>query len=365
MDPNNAAVHTGLGSALYDKKDMEGAIRHFQKAIQIDPSYANAHGGLGQALLQKGQFADARAATLQSLKLLSGGHPMREIAQRQLKRCDNLLVLDGRLATFVEGGQAPKGIDDCLALIDLCRRYKQYHAAAARLYAAAFERHPALAGDLMKTHRDDAARYAVLAAAGKGLDPKKPDAQQRITLRAQALAWLRADLEAFAGQARAGHVPSLLLMLDRLAHWQKDADLASVREPAALSLLPAAEQAAWRKLWADADQLLKEVRAGITETQFQGALTAKERECSHALNLEAGKTYVIDLHSAAFDAYLKLVDAKGKVLAENDDIAPDNQDARLIFTPPAAGKFRIVATSFEGQGSGDYVLTIRAIGRKK
>jgi len=365
IEPNYALAHNNLGAALYDKEDLVGAISHYRKAIQIDRNLASAHNNLALALLQDGQFAEARATTLSFLTLLPGNHPSRQVAQRQLKQCDNLLVLDGKLATFVEASQAPKGIDDCLALVELCRRYKHYHAAAARLYAAAFELQPTLAGDLAKANRYDAASSALLAAAGKGLDPQKPDAQQRIKLRAQALAWLRADMEAFAGQARAGHVPSLLLMLDRLAHWQKDADLASVREPAALALLPTPEQAAWKKLWADAEQFLKQVRAGITEAQFQGTLTAKERERSYELNLEPGKTYVIDLHSAAFDAYLKLVGANGKVLAENDDIAPGNQDARLIFTPLAAGKFRIVATSFEGRGIGRYVLTIRAIDRKK
>jgi tetratricopeptide (TPR) repeat protein len=359
IDPNDAPAHSNLGRTLNANKDPEGAISHFRKAIQIDPNLADPYAGMGLALLRKGQFAEARTATLQCLKLVPGNHPLRQFAQGQLTQCDNLLVLDGKLVTLVKGGQAPKGIDDCLALADLCRRYKHYYAAAARLYAAAFKLRPALAGDVAKGYRYDAACYAALAAAGKGLDSQKPDAQQRITLRAQALDWLRADLEAFAGQARAGHVPSLLLMLDRLAHWQKDADLASVREPAALSLLPAPEHTAWKNLWTDAGQLLKQVRAGITETRFTGTLTAKERERSHELNLETGKTYVIDLHSAAFDAYLKLVDAKGKMLAENDDIAPDNQDARLIFTPPAAGVYRIVATSFEQAGRGAYVLTLR------
>jgi serine protease Do len=90
-------------------------------------------------------------------------------------------------------------------------------------------------------------------------------------------------------------------------------------------------------------------------------LTAKEPAQTHERTLAAGTTYLIDLHSTAFDAYLKLLDANGKVLAEHDDIAPDNQDARLIFTPKEDGTFRIVATSFQQRGTGAYTLTIRAI----
>jgi hypothetical protein len=93
-------------------------------------------------------------------------------------------------------------------------------------------------------------------------------------------------------------------------------------------------------------------------------LTAKHRLQTHELTLAAGKTYAIDLHSAVFDTYLKLVDGKGKLLAENDDIALDNHNSRLIFTPRESGIFRIAATSFQERGRGAYTLTIRSVGGK-
>jgi len=40
-------------------------------------------------------------------------------------------------------------------------------------------------------------------------------------------------------------------------HWQRDTDLASVRDAGALQKLTAQEQEAWRKLWADVAELLK------------------------------------------------------------------------------------------------------------
>ena len=43
-----------------------------------------------------------------------------------------------------------------------------------------------------------------------------------------------------------------------MQHWQKDADLASVRADA-LAKLPEAERDGWRKLWADVDTLRKRV----------------------------------------------------------------------------------------------------------
>ena len=46
-------------------------------------------------------------------------------------------------------------------------------------------------------------------------------------------------------------------MQTTLEHWQRDTDLAGVRDPAALEKLTAEEQEAWRKLWADVAELLK------------------------------------------------------------------------------------------------------------
>jgi serine protease Do len=80
--------------------------------------------------------------------------------------------------------------------------------------------------------------------------------------------------------------------------------------------------------------------------------------------MSAGRTYVIDLESAQFDAYLRLEDPKGKVLAENDDISPDNQNSRIVFTAPADGTYRLVATSFQQRGTGSYTLTIRVLAGK-
>ncbi len=45
-----------------------------------------------------------------------------------------------------------------------------------------------------------------------------------------------------------------------LEHWQRDTDLASVRDADALQKLTAQEQEAWRKLWADVAELLRKAR---------------------------------------------------------------------------------------------------------
>jgi len=46
-------------------------------------------------------------------------------------------------------------------------------------------------------------------------------------------------------------------MVGTLDHWQKDSDLAGIRDAAALAKLPAEEQKAFTQLWADVAALLK------------------------------------------------------------------------------------------------------------
>ncbi len=64
---------------------------------------------------------------------------------------------------------------------------------------------------------------------------------------------------------------------------------------------------------------------------------------THKIELKKGVCYVIDLVSKDFDAFLRLEDAKGKELAEDDDGGGEN-NARLFFIPPATGEYRLVAT---------------------
>jgi hypothetical protein len=79
----------------------------------------------------------------------------------------------------------------------------------------------------------------------------------------------------------------------------------------------------------------------------------------HTVKMSGDKTYLIDLESTAFDAYLRILDANGKQLAFNDD-GGDKRNARLRFTPPRDGDYQIVATRFGG-GQGSYVLKIRVL----
>jgi hypothetical protein len=243
------------------------------------------------------------------------------------------------------------------------QQQEKLYAAAARCYKEAFTAEPSKALPWRNNfHRYNAACAAALAGCGQGKDAAELDDKEKKGLRDQALAWLRADLDYFDKQPRAGHLPGVLLLIERLAHTQKDPDFKGVRD--SLATLPESEQGAWRKLWADTAQLLKQARGSLSQTTLQGVLTDRTRQQNHDQQLQAGRAYLIDMTSSAFDTYLKLLDPKGNLVAENDDMAPNNLNSRVIFTPKETGTFRIVATSYQQRGRGAYTLTITTLARK-
>jgi hypothetical protein len=150
-----------------------------------------------------------------------------------------------------------------------------------------------------------------------------------------------------------------------LQHWLNDPDLTGVRETEELARLPVPERAAWSQLWGEVAAVQKKARGRYTETQHQGRLNAKQRQQLHPLTLSAGTTYVLDLGSTAFNAYLRVEDDQGNVLAENDNLAKGRLNSRIVLRPKLDGTYRVVATSYQQRGTGAYLLTIRAFEGKR
>jgi hypothetical protein len=83
----------------------------------------------------------------------------------------------------------------------------------------------------------------------------------------------------------------------------------------------------------------------------------RKRPCKrYEIELTAGKTYVIDMISKKFDAFLRLEDVKGMQLAQDDD-SGGGTNARIKFRPKADGAYRIIATSYAG-GTGAFTLKV-------
>ena len=173
-------------------------------------------------------------------------------------------------------GEAPR--DDRERLQLAYRAYeKKLHATSARLFAAAMDADPKLAGDRQAQHRYNAACAAALAAAatkrargtnstplvgedtGGGADTPLTDAD-RAKLRDQARAWLDAELAAWRKSLESGDAQQRPAIVANLKHWQQDPDLGGVRDQGALAKLPANERDAWKALWANVDALLAKAR---------------------------------------------------------------------------------------------------------
>ncbi len=57
--PHNAAAQDNLGLALATRGQMDEAITHHRKALEINPGLSNAHNNLGAALARRGRFDEA------------------------------------------------------------------------------------------------------------------------------------------------------------------------------------------------------------------------------------------------------------------------------------------------------------------
>jgi S1-C subfamily serine protease len=74
---------------------------------------------------------------------------------------------------------------------------------------------------------------------------------------------------------------------------------------------------------------------------------------------QAGQSVTIALESPDFDTYLIVLDANSRKLAENDDINDRDSNSRLTLTLPQSGTYRIIVNTYDRQGRGRYLLTIR------
>lgn len=71
-----------------------------------------------------------------------------------------------------------------------------------------------------------------------------------------------------------------------------------------------------------------------------------------------GQQVQIHLESHEFDPYLVLIGPNGTILAQNDDVTPDNYNAFLELVLPSDGIYRVVANGFDHHSQGHYRLLV-------
>jgi serine/threonine-protein kinase len=253
-----AAAHYNLGNALNGQGKTDEAVAAFRESIRLKPDLAEAHCNLGHALRNQGNYAEAlaelgRGHELGS-KLSDWGYP----SARWVAEAERLASLAERLPALLTGEDRPKDVLERLTLARMCHDTKR-QATAARFWAEALEADPKLGDDRQAQHRYNAACTAALAGSGQTKDDPPPNDDAKAKLRGQALGWLRAELAAWAKVLETGPAPLQAGVVPTLQHWKGDADLAGVRDAAALAKFPEGERKEWQALWAEVDALLKRV----------------------------------------------------------------------------------------------------------
>jgi hypothetical protein len=100
------------------------------------------------------------------------------------------------------------------------------------------------------------------------------------------------------------------------------------------------------------------IRLGDT---LQGLLSTGEREVKYTFEGEQGEYVTITMIQVdSMDPYLRLEDARGTVLAQDDDSAGSLNSRIGPFRLPANGTYTIVATSLGGRDTGEFTLSLQA-----
>jgi serine/threonine-protein kinase len=254
-------AYASLGILQCDRKrDYDAAITSFRRAIVLNDADGLVHMNLGVALYHKGLFIESLEETKRAHERLRPDDPEREKTAAQIQVSIPLAELDRKVRAIRMGGALPADATEQVRLAEFCFRDKKFYATAAELSAQAFAAKPELADNLKSPRRYQAACAAALAGCGQGNDAASLDNRQRVRWRQQALQWLRADLAFWTMHLEGSTAQARVALRQVLQRWQRDPNLAGLREPAALAKLPEAEQEAFRKLWADVEALLQKTR---------------------------------------------------------------------------------------------------------
>jgi eukaryotic-like serine/threonine-protein kinase len=252
-------AHYNLGLAFKRKGQLDEAIAAYRKAISFKKDYAEPYCNLGHLLQHKGQFAEALAALKRGHELGSRNPRWPYPSAQWVRQCERWLQLDARLPAILRGEITPVSDAERVELALVCGM-KQLYRSAARFFEEAFTGSPALAEDLKRGNRYAAARAAARAGCGQGEEATKLDEKERARWRKQALKWLEADLVLWTKQLESGTPQDRKTVAARLQHWQRDRDLAGIRDAALLAKLPPAEQEACTRLWAQVEAVLQKAQ---------------------------------------------------------------------------------------------------------
>jgi peroxiredoxin len=96
----------------------------------------------------------------------------------------------------------------------------------------------------------------------------------------------------------------------------------------------------------------------LTEDDARDRMRPKSYHKLHVFKMQAGRTYQIDMMSRDVDSFLRLEDPTGLQVAFNDDRDKSTLDSRIVHTAEQTGIYRIIATTFQPNQTGRYILIV-------
>jgi serine/threonine-protein kinase len=261
------------GLAEFRRGRAAEAIPFVQAAAERLPNRPGPRLVLAMAQSRTGQPEAARGTLAVAVRnydwgSLRANHPTAWVNHVLRREAESLVLPD--LAAFLHGAHRPRDNDERLALAGACQA-RGFYAAAAGLFADAFAADPGLAGAaadecvrrageegqlvdraeaLDGNCRYVAARCAALASCGFGADAPTISDPERTRWRAQARAWLRAELEGWDVRVRSDDGLRGLEQ-EALLRWRDSPDLTGVRDASRMNGFAAEERDEWLALWRD------------------------------------------------------------------------------------------------------------------
>jgi serine/threonine-protein kinase len=258
LKPDLMMSQYNVGTVLLQLGRTAEAIVPLREAIRLDPNAGEPHCNLAAALARQGQFAESLAEYRRGDELGKRRPGWSYPSAEWVSQAERASALAERLPAVLSGKERITAASDRVEFAHVAHALKSYRAAA-RLYAEALREQNNLLDD--GALRWEAACATAQAGCERGVGEPRADADERAVLRCQARDWLRAGITAWRRAIDSGVAGSRRAAVVDLQQAQADPDLAGVRDPAALALLPEAEQIEWRKLWMEVDALLDRARA--------------------------------------------------------------------------------------------------------
>jgi tetratricopeptide (TPR) repeat protein len=256
LKPDDALSMLDLGDNLMKQGRFEEAEMIYRDALDKKPQNPGlVHADIGWSLRNQAKFAESLVEYRQAHELAPKNPEWHAPTAEWLQQAERYVEAERILPDALRNENRPADAAMWIALAEMCK-YRHWYRGAAHCYEAAFKLQPALADDLSKSYRYNAACYAALTCAGQSKEEAVLGEADRIRLHNQVIDNLRADLALWSKRAATAKPEDVTLVHSKMLHWLADADLVNVREQSALSNLPEAERLKWEKLWKDVADLL-------------------------------------------------------------------------------------------------------------